>query len=318
MPIRVNVDDFVRAETHRMFSVNQAEAGGVGQFRHNRTPVRIDEQTVIRLNRDTLYSFAVVDLARPARLTLPEAGGRYLSAMVVNEDHYVNGVLHEPGEHVLTAEDHGSRYVLVAVRILVDPDDPHDVAAVSRLQDALTIEAGPQEPFVMPDYDVDGLNATRDALLQLARGLGQFDRTFGTREEVDPVHHLIGCAAGWGGLPTSEAVYVGVDPMVPPGEYELVFADVPVDAFWSVSVYDSNGFFEPNEKNLYTVNSVTGRPDDDGSVTVRFVGSTDGEIPANAIVTPYGWNYLIRLYRPRAEIVEGRWTPPTLTARETR
>lgn len=317
MTIRVSVDNFVRAETHRMFSDNQAEAGGIGQFRHNRTPVRIDEQTVIRLNRDTLYSFAVVDLGQPVRLTLPEAGGRYLSAMVVNEDHYINSVLHDPGEHTLTADDHGSRYVFVAVRILVNPDDPDDVGAVSRLQDALTITAGPQEPFVMPDYDVESLDATRNALLELARGLNQFDRTFGTRDEVDPVHHLIGCAAGWGGLPTSEAVYIGVDPRVPPGDFELVFTEVPVDAFWSVSVYNAQGFFEPNERNLYTVNSVTGQRNEDGSVTVRFVGSTEGETPANAIVTPNGWNYLIRLYRPRAEIVNGQWTPPTLRRSDT-
>ena len=79
MPIHVNADNFVQAETHRMFRDIQAQAGGVGTFRHNRTPARIDEQTVIRLNRDTLYSFLIVDLAEPARLTLPDADDRYLS-----------------------------------------------------------------------------------------------------------------------------------------------------------------------------------------------------------------------------------------------
>lgn len=318
MTIRVNVDNFVRAESHRMFADNQAAAGGIGKFRHNRTTARIDEQTVIRLNRDTLYSFAVVDLAQSARLTLPEADGRYLSAMVVNESHYINSVMHEPGEHELTRDEHGSRYVFVAVRILVNPDDPDDVRAVSRLQDALAITAGAQEAFVMPDYDAESLDATRSALLELARGLDRFDRTFGTRDDVDPVRHLIGCAAGWGGLPTAEAAYVGVDPRVPPGDYELVFTEVPVDAFWSVSVYNARGFFEPNEKSLYTVNSVTGQSNDDGSVTVRFVGSAEGQTPVNAIVTPTGWNYLIRLYRPRDEIIEGRWSPPTLKRSDSR
>src|ERR1700749_4205141 len=111
MVVLVNVDNFVRAETHRMFADIQAVAGGVGSFRHNRTPARIEEQTVIRLNRDTLYSFAIVDLAHPARLRLPDADGRYLSAMIVNEDHFVNSVLHEAGEHTLTSDHYGSRYV---------------------------------------------------------------------------------------------------------------------------------------------------------------------------------------------------------------
>ncbi|GAC01506.1 hypothetical protein GONAM_28_00080 [Gordonia namibiensis NBRC 108229] len=310
----VNVDNFVRAETHRMFADIQLAAGGVGKFRHNREPASIDEQTVIRLNRDTLYSFAIVDLAEPAVLTLPDAGERYVSAMVVNEDHYVGGVLHAAGEHRLTQEQYGSRYVLVAVRILVDPTDAADVAAVGELQDRTTIASASSEPFVSPDYDAASLDATRNALLELAKGLDSFDRTFGARDDVDPVRHLIGCAAGWGGLPTSEATYIGVDPGTGPGHYELVFADVPVDAFWSVSVYNAAGFFEPNEKNLYTVNSVTGVRNDDGSITVRFIPDTSGDVPPNAIVTPEGWNYLIRLYRPRPEILDGTWTPPVLKA----
>ena len=170
MAVLVNVDNFVLAETHRMFADIQAVAGGVGSFRHNRTPARIDEQTVIRLNRDTLYSFAIVDLAQPAQLRLPDAGGRYLSAMIVNEDHFVNTVLHEAGDHTLTSDQYGSRYVLVGVRILVDPNDPADVAAVAAVQDRLAIEAGSSEAFVKPDYDVDSLDATRDALLDLPVG----------------------------------------------------------------------------------------------------------------------------------------------------
>jgi hypothetical protein len=313
MSIHVNADNFVQAETHRMFRDIQNQAGGIGTFRHNRTPARIDEQTVIRLNRDTLYSFAIVDLAEPARLTLPDAGDRYLSAMIVNEDHFVNDVFHEPSEYTLTSDQYGSRYVLVGVRILVDPNDSADVAAVVAIQDSLAIDARSSQTFVMPDHDLESLDATRDALLALARGLDNFERTFGACADVDPVRHLIGCAAGWGGLPTSEATYIGADPNVAPGDYELVFKDVPVDAFWSVSVYNARGFFEPNEKNLYTVNSVTGEHNADGSVTVRLVASAGGDTPPNAIVTPQGWNYLIRLYRPRAEILKGEWTPPALT-----
>ena len=312
MPLHVNVDNFVRVETARMLSDIQQSAGGVNAFRHNRQPAAIDEQTVIRLNRDTLYSFAVVDVSQGADLTLPQTDGRYLSAMVVNEDHYVVDVFHDAGVHHLTADHVGSGHALVAVRTLVDPNDPADLAEVAAIQDGVVLSAGSAEPFQAPDYDTTTLDQTRNALLDLARNLVGFDHTFGSREEVDPVRHLIGTAAGWGGLPTSEAAYVGVDPKVAPGSYELTLRDVPVDAFWSVSVYNAAGFFEPNASGRYTLNSVTADRNDDGSVTVRFVPD-DSVTGSNTIPVPgEGWNYLVRLYRPRAEFFDGSWVLPTL------
>jgi hypothetical protein len=73
--VKVNVDNFTRAETHRMFADLQRNAGGVNRFAHNRTPASVDEQPVIRMNRDTLYSFAIVDISAGATLTVPDASG---------------------------------------------------------------------------------------------------------------------------------------------------------------------------------------------------------------------------------------------------
>ena len=87
----VNVDNFARAETDRMFAALQHQAGGVNVLLHHREPASLEEQPVIRQNRDTLYSSAIVDLAGGAALTLPDAGDRYLSVMVVNR-----GSLHQP------------------------------------------------------------------------------------------------------------------------------------------------------------------------------------------------------------------------------
>ena len=294
-----------------MFHDLQERAGGVNRFLHNREPAAIDEQTVVRLNRDTLYSFAVVDLQAGANLTIPEHGDRYLSAMVVSEDHYVEAVFHDPGSYELTAERLGGRYAVVAVRTLVDPADPDDVAEVARIQDQLGLTSSSAEAFEYPEYDTASFDETRDALLALARNLTAFDRMFGTRDEVDPVRHLIGTAAGWGGLPTSETVYVGVEPRLPVGRYELTVGDVPVDGFWSISVYNAKGYFEPNERGVYTVNNITAVKNDDGSTTVRF-GDYPPEVP-NAIPVTEGWNYLVRLYRPRPEILDGSWVFPGIT-----
>ncbi|OBA57882.1 carboxylesterase [Nocardia sp. 852002-20019_SCH5090214] len=315
MAVHVNVDNFVRAETDRMFADLQRDAGGINTFLHNREPASIDRQTVIRLNRDTLYSFAVVDLAAGATVTLPEHGDRYLSAMVVSEDHYVEKVFHDAGSYELRSDDCGTDYALVAVRILADPNSAEDLAAVAALQDGLSLTAGSAREFVPPHYDTAGLDATRTALLTLAAGMNGFDATFGRRDQVDPVRHLIGTAAGWGGLPSEEASYVGVAPDLPPGNYEFTLREVPVDGFWSVSVYNAAGYFERNPRNSYSVNNITGVPNADGSVTVRF-GDFPDSVP-NAIPTPEGWNVVVRLYRPRPEILTGAWALPELVpARE--
>jgi hypothetical protein len=93
--------------------------------------------------------------------------------------------------------------------------------------------------------------------------------------DVDPVRHLLGTAAGRGGLPDREARYIGVEPRLRVGEYRLTVRDVPVDGFWSISVYNAEGFFEPNERNAYSVNNLTAKSDEDGAVTVHFGGDDD-------------------------------------------
>jgi hypothetical protein len=309
---KVNADNFARAETHRMMAGLQRDAGGVNLFSHNREPAPVDKQTVIRMNRDTLYSFAVVDISEGATLTVPDAGERYLSVMVVNEDHYINQVFHDPGRYELTVEEFDTPYVVIAARTLVDPADPDDLAAVAAVQDGFALESASGRTFEMPDYDTESLDSTRTALLGLAAGMNAFSKMFGRREDVDAVRHLIGTAAGWGGLPDAEATYVGVFPNLPVGTYDLTVGDVPVDGFWSISVYNAAGYFEPNDRDAYSVNSVTAIPDDDGSITVHLGGCADDR--PNCLPIMDGWNYAVRLYRPRPEVLNGDWTFPDATS----
>jgi len=306
----VNVTNFARAETDRMFAALQAQAGGVNQLVHYRAPTPVDQQTVIRMNRDTLYSGAIVDISAGAAVIIPDAGRRYVSVMIVNQDHYINHVFHDPGKYHLTVEEFGTPYVLAAARVLVDPADPADVAAVNALQDQFALQATSARPFVMPAYDQASFDATRAALLELAKGLTGFEHAFGARGDVDPVRHLIGTAAGWGGLPDREAIYVNVNPGLSVGEYQLTVRDVPVDGFWSISLYNAAGYFEPNDRGAYTINNITAARDQDGSVTVHFGGCSDGR--PNCLPITDGWNYLIRLYRPRPELLNGTWTFPAI------
>ncbi len=293
-----------------MMSNLMADAEGVNRWRHNRVPTPLDQQTVVRMNRDTLYSFAVVDLFDGAVVTMPDSGDRYATLMVVNQDHFIHQVLRTPGEHRLSIEDHGTRYVLLAMRVFVDPVDPDDVTAGNAVQDGLALTAGSSEPLVIPDYDHVSFAAVRDALVALGRTVGGTDAMFGTSADVDPVRHLIGTAIGWGGLPAQEATYLTVEPGLPIGDYRIVVSDVPVDAFWSISVYNAEGYFDTSADGGYSINNVTAAKEPDGSVVVHFGGCGDGR--ANCLGLVDGWNYTVRLYQPRAEILDGRWTFPTV------
>jgi hypothetical protein len=92
--------------------------------------------------------------------------------------------------------------------------------------------------------------------------------------------------------------------------YKLTVKDVPVDGFWSISVYNAKGYFEPNPQNAYSINNITAQKNPDNSVTLQF-GGCDEKIPNCIPITP-GWNATIRMYRPHAEILQGKWKFPDL------
>jgi len=310
-PQRVTVDNFRRAETDTYFA-RFVKEGSLGKFVHQRDLVPIEDQAVIRLNRDTLYSQAVFDLdAGPVTITLPDAGKRFLAMQMIDEDHYTPQVIYAAGSHTFERAKSDTRYILALIRIFANPNDPADMQAVHKLQDAIKVEQESPGKFAAPAWDQASLKQIRDALNALAAANGGLDsaRMFGPKDEVDPVQHLIGTAAGWGGNPRETALYVGAAPEKNDGKtaYTLTVKDVPVDGFWSVSVYNQDGFFERNAKDAYTLNNVTAKPNADGSVTIRFGG--DADAPNMLPITP-GWNYLVRLYRPRPEILDGSWKFP--------
>lgn len=308
--VPVTVDNFVRAETDNYLATNATEAG-LGKLSHRREPASIDNQTVIRLNRDTLYSFGVFDLAAgPVTVTLPDAGKRFMSLEIINEDHYVPFVAYDDKPHTLTEKSVGTRYVMVAIRTLADPNDPKDLDEVHKLQDAITVSQKKVGKLELPNWDQASLKEIRDGLLALAKHTDGFRHAFGTKDEVDPIKHLIGTAAGWGGNPDKDAIYIGAN--VPKNDgttvYRLHVKDVPVNAFWSVSVYDAAGYFEKNPYNAYSLNNITAKKGPDGTVTIQF-GGCDGKIPNCLPIMP-DWNYTVRLYRPRTEILSGKWRFP--------
>lgn len=308
--VPVTADNFVRAESDLYFN-SVVQQGALGQFDHGRDLTPLDQQTIIRMNRDTLYSVAVFDLdAGPVTITLPDAGDRFLSMQLINQDHYTPAVIYEGGLYTLNREAMGTRYVMAAIRILVNASDDEDLAQVHALQDAITVEQDNPGTFEVPQWDPVSQKQVRDTLLTLGAALPDTRGMFGTEAQTDPIRHLIGSALGWGGNPDTEALYLNVTPPQNDGAtvYRLTVDEVPVDGFWSISVYNAEGYFEPNDQNAYSTNNVMADKGEDGSVTVQF-GGCDGNTTNCLPITP-GWNYMVRLYRPRSEILDGTWTFP--------
>ncbi|MBX7165741.1 MAG: subclass B3 metallo-beta-lactamase [Pirellulales bacterium] len=308
--VPVTVQNFIRAETDLYFSRTVAD-NGIGKLLGPREFTPIDKQYIVRMNRDTLYSSAVFDLdAAPVTISLPDAGKRYMAMQVINQDHYTEGVHYAPVRQTLTKAAMGTRYVFVIVRTLANPGDPADLETANRLRDAMTVEQADAGNWEMPNWDEQSRTEIRDALAILGSHVnGQMKAMFGVKSEVDPILHLIGTAIGWGGNPPSAAIYSSLFPAQNDGQtpYTITVKDVPVDGFWSITVYNSKGFLEKNDRGLYSFNNLSAKPNADGSCTIRFGGAPDA---ANYLPIMPGWNYTVRLYRPRQNILDGTWSFP--------
>jgi len=309
-PVPVSTDNFARAESDLYFGSISAR-NGLGVIGHDRVMADVAAQTVIRLNRDTLYSSGIFDLdAGTVTLTLPDPGTRFLSVQIIDEDHYTHGVHYGGGTLELTRAAIGTRYVAVAIRTLVNPEDAEDLATVHKLQDGIKVSQTSPGSFEVPDWDNSTQDRTRQALIDLAALLPDTRHMFGAKDQVDPVRHVIGSAMGWGGNPETEALYLNRQVAKNDGKtvYRVKVGKVPVQGFWSISIYNADGYYVANTQNAYTLNNLTATPDSDGSVTVQFGGCDKAVV--NCLPTPEGWNWMVRLYRPDASVLDGSWVFP--------
>ncbi len=308
----ITIENLVRAESDTMFRMTMKERSiGIGEIFHDRKIASANEpQTVIRPNQDTFYSAAIVDLSMPVTVTLPEGDGRFQSVLVISQDHY-NFAYAKPGKYELTQEEVGTRFAMLLFRTFVDAGDPDDAARAYAVQDEIVLEGGGKGPFEAPNWDLEALAKARKAVNDLAAVVGlDASKAFGRKGEIDPLNHLVGIA-GWAGQPatTASAFVDAVDMNDGKTPHVVTVKDVPVDAFWSITVYDADGFLAPNDLNRNSYNNTSATPNDDGSYTIHFGGDPEAK---NYLPITEGWNYTIRLYMPREEILNGEWTFPDI------
>ncbi|MGY5450352.1 DUF1214 domain-containing protein [Agarivorans sp. MS3-6] len=304
----VTVDNFVRAETDMTFKRYET-TGGFGKFAHIRQPTPLDKQDVIRMNQDTLYSIGIFDLTTPVTITKPTTE-RWQSMMIVSQDHSIPAAIYKPGSYTLTQQEIGTRYVGVIFRTLVNASDANDIKLANAVQDQIVVKQENSGSLDLPEWDEESLSKVRDAINVLAATLSDTSGMLGEKSKLNPIHHLLGTAMGWGGNPKEDAIYVNVVPEKNDGKvnYALTVKDIPVDGFASITVYNKEGFMEKNSLGINSLNNLTATPNKDGGATIHFGGCSDDRV--NCIPITDGWNYIVRLYQPKAEILDGSWTFP--------
>jgi hypothetical protein len=279
---------------------------GVGVLMHYRKGADPKDLTIMRINFDTIYSWAIVDLTEPATLTMPETNGRYQSAWIVSEDGYYPGAFTTPGEHKITKEwIGGARYAVIVMRTQVNTRDPADLGKAHALQDRLKLTQTDKGSWAPENHwDQKEVLAMRAKYMEIGNGMPTAEM-FGKKGEISLKNRNAGNAFGWGGFTPDQAVYPQYFPKTTAPQ-TLTLKDVPVKAFWSITVYDKDGF---PQTDTYNINSAFAVADEDGSYTIHFGGDKNAK---NYMETFDGWNFTLRMYQPTEAYFNGRWVKPEL------
>lgn len=310
---KVTEENYALAETQVIFTeyVNRiAEStgtNGVGVFKHNKKPVDPKDRTVMRINFDTQYSFAVIDLTEDAVLIMPKTNGRYQSAWFITEEHYNPMAITEPGEYTITKEMTGSKYIMIAIRTQVNMQDAADLVAVSDLQDQIKLTQKDRGSYsVTNHWNMNEILAMRKKYQDLAfQNKITSEMMFGKKGEVSLLNHNCGAASGWGGMTKEQAVYLNYKP-INSDLAKLTLKDVPIKAFWSITIYDEDGY---PQGDIYNINSAFAKSNVDGSVVIHFGGDKSAD---NYMDIFEQWTFVLRLYMPTEAYFNNTWKKPDL------
>jgi hypothetical protein len=259
------------------------------------------------MNRDTLYSMAVVDTSKGATITVPELpNDRYVSVYLVDNDHYCPSVIYRTGTHELPGD---TKYLGVGVRIQVfNPKDEAEIALVNKLQDQFIIKANSAEPLPEFKWDLQTLKALTAQYEKESTRYSSWKGMMGPRGQVDEKTRHIAAAAAWGLFPERDATYLNYSGGHDYRVCHQATYQVPENkAFWSITVYGNDGFMK-SDNNI--VNSSNVKLNADGTFTVYFGSAeTCGDVP-NRLDTTEGWNFLMRIYRPGQSVQDGDYVLP--------
>ncbi|MBO6608041.1 DUF1214 domain-containing protein [Psychroserpens sp.] len=303
----VTPESYPTDETSRQMLKVQSEAG-VNNFKHERELTPTDKQSVVRMNRDTYYSKAMVNVSKGATITMPEIPeGKYMSVEGVTEDHRIQAMKYGPGTYELTT--HTGTHLFVIIRL----DQTFTETEAKEIQDKMVINANSDELFTAESINEESFNevelalkmkvleiAKREGVVQAGIGLFTDPRDESARLYTDEKHQ-VGAAVGWGGAQLKDNVYETSTNFSIDKCYQITFENPKNRDFWSITVYDKNGFMF---NDLANFSSYTAQPNEDGTYTISLGCGEDA--PNNLeIDNPTGvFNITARHYGPSKRVVE--------------
>ena len=304
--IAVTQASYPADETSRQMLQTQA-AGGINKFAHKRKLTPTNDQPVVRMNRDTYYSMAVVDVSQGATITLPEVPeGKYLSMQPVTEDHRIQPMSYGPGTYELAT--HIGAHMIVIVRL--DATLSEEEAAI--YQDKVQISAGSDEKFSAEPIEPGSFERIenelkaktpmlikRDGLLALRGGFTA--PTDDSRGLYDVDKYQIMAAGGWGGAQWKDNIYEVSGSYPSDLCHQATFEDPANEDFWSFTVYDKAGFMFDEFAN---VSSDTATPNSDGTFTVSLGCDRDAPNNLPTLNNSGEFTLAIRHYRPSERVRE--------------
>lgn len=306
----VNRDTYIEAETSKYFAVTQAKAtDGVNSWRHFRTPPKTEVQPIVRMNRDTIYSTAVIDTEKGATITLPDFGDRFVMVQFTDEKHVTQDLIYTKGNETIEVPQ-TTKFQFVVVRAyLPNINDTAEIAELNKLQDQLLIKADSKDEYpIFGGYDLQTLatklEPIKKEILQeiAAQNVPDSAQMFGLGEYTTPEKRIQGAAYGWGGAAYKDNVYQYSPNFASTECHSTTFEDPENRGFWSFTVYNEDGFMFNDDASS---NSGVAKPNADGTYTIYFGCDEEkygaNNIPLDGLKDGQEWNVLVRQYAPNEE-----------------
>ncbi|WP_298534701.1 DUF1214 domain-containing protein [uncultured Algibacter sp.] len=300
------------------------------------------EDKIVRMNNDTYYTGGFVYLINgPVKLSASYSDPtRFYSFQLVDDKNCnFQNIINPEGDYYLYYDEKPkgvkeeqlikspSLIAGVITRVEVkDKDNAQDVETAKQVFNGVSISG----PEIKKFPKLDLLSGFEDSVANRANQL--MDSVFANvpfkalvaspeqvPNEVSYLNLAAGTKGGWGGPLASHSSYhmmffdnLGNKLDGNKGTYTITTEEPNVDAFWSVTAYDTErgGFFHPNKNDLYHINNTTAIRNSDGTITFTFKSNCEvGDL--NCLEVPSGkFDLAVRYYLPQEDLISGKWTMP--------